>query len=176
MRKLCVIIYCLFLVGCVTPDSSQLKPNVPFPPKQLFNIRIDTNTIPVINVGEKFSPHEQKIAYYASMFVNSLAGSTFRPDFTKYYWTDSLGGKYWGITEINPGRQRLILINKYIYPKILPTGGMELDVLFTFGVTLNHEWCHYYHLLPHPQVQMICDWPARRGLIELKKQKILTEP
>lgn len=178
MRRLCIIICCLFLIGCATTESPQLKPVVPFPPKQILNVQIDTNTIPVINVGKPFTSEEAKMAYYASMFVNSLAGSAFKPDFSKYYWTDSLGGKYYGITEVNPigGRPRLILINKNIFPKKLSNGAMELDMLFKFGVTLNHEWCHYHHLLPHPQVQMICDWPARVGLQKFKETNGLTDP
>lgn len=172
MQRLCVIICCLFLIGCATTEP---LPTQPFPPKQILNVRVDTNTIPVINVGEHFTPDERKMAYYASMFANTLAGSNFRPDFSKYYWTDSLGTNYWGITEINPGRQRLILINKNIYPKSLSNGAIEMEKLFIFGVTVNHEWCHYHHLLRHPQVQMICDWPARRGYEVFKKRNGLTE-
>ena len=115
------------------------------------------------------------MAYNASMFVNSLSGSKFAPDFSNYYWTTNLISKYLGITK--SAAPKLILINKNVYPKALSSSN-ELDIysFFEFGVTLNHEWLHFYHNLNHPQVQMICDWPAEIAFKQLLIQMTNTPP
>ena len=160
-------------MGCQTPPEAVLSSNsanLP-PPPALTNIVVDAYhtghiRLSLVRVGSVFNQKEREMAFNSSMFVKSLVGDkTIKPDFSKYYWTEDLPDNIWGLTRLSPktGEPHFILINK----KLFPTGSvLSVQEFFNFGVTVNHEWLHYYHRLNHPQVQMICDWPAKAGFQE----------
>jgi hypothetical protein len=170
-KQACIIIAILLVfVGCATPPPTE----TPFPHPYRTNLVVDVYKSGFTNIGSvyierQFSEHEQEIGTYAYNFINSLVGSKYEPDLTKYYWTTNLPPNILGVapTDHDCNDGKVILINKNIWPQRRPDGVFDIYKFHEFGITIVHEWLHYYHHLEHPQVQMLCDWPAGYALKEM---------
>lgn len=159
-------LFLIFLFGCSSipqpPITPIAQPN--FENKIIYGLLIDDASEPVsIVVSNRFSAADILIAKKCEEFVEGLLGTNFNVEYNNFYWAANIPQKYDAVTLMDP--PKFVIFRKDLLP---PNDNPYY--LYSFGVTILHEWMHYHYGMYHPHVQNTIDKPAdeayRRWYVE----------
>jgi RHS repeat-associated protein len=135
-----------------------------------------------VKVGSQFNQNEKVLASEALCLVRKLLEThIFPPFFSDLYWADELGGTralgavFYKDPKAEPNRHEPMWV--FIHRSILPDENKpDLLAMTTFGITLAHEFDHYYTESddenPGKDPESRIDVPTRENLSKAKNIKI----